>query len=203
MNGPELFDAGERIMREAARETAPEWVIARSLLAIAHFNAARAAAAINENHAQALLPLDAAVAWQRSQDPATSTPAQATAPEHDGRGGAERSASKPWVMLPRDLAVSLLGPVGWSLRGWTVAANNHLTVNGDTSTYELVITDDDGNHYMTEYERPNDRDKTQCWAGDTEVMFEAAEPTTRTVTDYRRVLPGDLGSAPQDGGTDG
>ncbi|WP_141575950.1 hypothetical protein [Actinomadura sp. WMMA1423] len=55
LNGPEHFDAGERILKEAASETAPEWMLARSQLAAAHFAAAQASAALNENFAQALL----------------------------------------------------------------------------------------------------------------------------------------------------
>ncbi|MER6809939.1 hypothetical protein ABT299_11720 [Spirillospora sp. NPDC000708] len=79
MNGPQHFADGERILADAEREDAPEWVIARSQLAAAHFTAALAAAALNENLAKALLTLDAAVAWQRSQDPAPHTPTDATA----------------------------------------------------------------------------------------------------------------------------
>lgn len=260
MNGPEHFDKGEEILKEAAGEDAPEWMIARSQLAAAHFTAVQAAAALNDNHAHQLLSLDAAAAWQRSQDPATPTPPPAIHPAterateqavrelakklepycgarvelrgEDGRvlargvlgdvtaskalfglahieagcpsvplaeissvvpilDPADTTPSVPWVSLPREEALSLIGPVGWSRHGWTVVANTHLSNNGDTSSHELVIFDGVG-HFKAEYDKPLDPDAEPCaWAEDEMVVFEAARKTThlKVITGYELIHP--------------
>ena len=101
------------------------------------------------------------------------------------------------VTMPGDLARELVDEPGWTLDGWTVAANERVSASRWVSRHRLVIHDGEGNHYAADYRQGlSETQETRPWEDDDTVTFHRVERRTRMVevVDY---LP-----ARQDGDAD-